>query len=130
MRILAIAALVSALACDAGQATKAGGAELSPEELSKAPAGSYLILDVRTPFEYAAGHVDNAMNIPHDRLETSLARIQKYAAAPVVVYCKSGRRAEMAIETLSKAGFTDLHHLSGDFEAWSAAGYPVSKDGP
>lgn len=130
MRILAIVALVSALACDAGQSTKAGAVELSPEELAKAPAGSYLVLDVRTPVEYDAGHVDNAMNIPHDRLETSLSRIQKYAAAPVVVYCKSGRRAEMAIETLSKAGFTDLHHLSGDFEAWSAAGYPVAKDGP
>ncbi len=45
----------------------------------------------------------------------------------VVVYCRSGKRAGLALETLSKHGFTRLSHLEGDMQGWLAAGRPVEK---
>lgn len=103
--------------------------EISREEYVRTAPGSSLVLDVRTPEEFAAGHVENALNIPHDRLAERLPEIQKFATAPVVVYCKSGRRAGLATELLAEAGFTNLRHLTGDMDGWIAAGYPVAKDG-
>ncbi|MBK7950917.1 MAG: rhodanese-like domain-containing protein [Deltaproteobacteria bacterium] len=148
MRIFILAAIVLALACDSSQtesrtdspsaspvevqpAASASGAvaEIAPQTLLSQPAGESLVLDVRTPEEYAAGHVPNAINIPHDALESHLAELESRKDGPVVVYCKSGRRAGMAAEALTQAGFTNLLHLTGDMEAWSAAGLPVEKAG-
>lgn len=118
------------VACDGASGPKPIAADVSHAEFLSKPIGSYLILDVRTPAEYAAGHLDNALNVSHDQLEKQLPRLQKYAAAPVLLYCKSGGRAAKAAETLSKAGFTNLNHLTGDYEGWVAAGYPVVENGP
>jgi len=104
--------------------------EISREDYVRTAPGNSLVLDVRTPEEFAAGHVENALNIPHDRLAERLPEIQQFATAPVVVYCKSGRRAGLATELLAEAGFTNLRHLTGDMDGWIAAGYPVEKDGP
>ena len=75
------------------------------------------------------GHVPGAINVPHDQIESRLAELETHKGEPVVVYCKSGRRAGMAAEVLAKAGFTNLQHLTGDMQAWSAAGLPVEKPG-
>ena len=143
-----MAAIVLALACDSSRtespsdaqsaspaqtpapAAPAGAvAEIDSQTLLAQPAGESLVLDVRTPEEYAAGHVPNAINVPHDQIEARLAELEARKNGPVVVYCKSGRRAGMAAEALSKAGFTNLLHLTGDMDAWSAAGLPVEKAG-
>lgn len=129
MRILALIAVLVVLACEASQSQKPIATEVSQQELTSRRPGDFLILDVRTPEEFAAGHVENALNIPHDRLADRLAEIQKYASSPVVVYCESGKRAGMAAETLAQAGFSDLRHLTGDMRAWNEAGLPVVKDG-
>ena len=60
----------------------------------KADAKALFVLDVRTPEEYAAGHVPGAVNIPHDQLASRLAEVPK--DTEVVLYCRSGRRAEIA----------------------------------
>jgi|JI10StandDraft_1071094.scaffolds.fasta_scaffold430915_1 phage shock protein E len=137
MRILPLFAILVTfiplawLGCDAQQN---GGApvaqEIALEEFIRQPPGSFLILDVRSPEEYAAGHIKNALNIPHDRIAERISQIQKYAGVPVMLYCKSGRRAALAAEALSAAGFANLNHLTGDMDGWVAAGYPVTKDGP
>lgn len=119
-----------ALACDAPNAVGPIAADVSREEFTQRPPGSYLILDVRTSQEYAAGHLDGALNISHDQLEAQLPGLRQYASVPVLLYCKSGKRAGKAAETLSKAGFTNLNHLEGDFDGWVAAGLPVIEDGP
>jgi len=133
MRILALIAILSLSTfnlsgCKGTEAPVA--TEISREEYVRTAPGSSLVLDVRTPEEYAAGHVKNAFNIPHDRLAERMSEIQKFATAPVVVYCKSGRRAAIATELLARSGFTNLRHLTGDMDGWIAAGYPVTKDGP
>lgn len=123
--------LVALAACDAGPDPEALVVpEIAREDFVRSQPGSSLLLDVRSPEEYAAGHIKNALNIPHDRLAERVGQIQKYAGVPVVLYCKSGRRAAMAAEVLAANGFTNLSHLTGDMDGWVAAGYPVTKDGP
>lgn len=142
MRIVVLAAVVLALACDSSRSDSGAGvestptvassgavAEISQQALLGQPAGQSLILDVRTPEEYAAGHVPNAINIPHDEIEAHLAELESRRSGPVVLYCKSGRRAGLAAESLAKAGFPNLLHLTGDMEAWTAAGLPIEKSG-
>lgn len=86
-----------------------------------------VVLDVRTPEEFAAGHVPGARNIPHDALAARIAELDSARDADIVVYCRSGRRSQIAIETLSAKGFTRLAHLSGDFLAWQATNRPIEK---
>ena len=83
------------------------------------------VLDVRTPQEYAAGHVPGAVNVPHDQLASRLAEVPK--DKDVVLYCKSGRRAGIAADVLAANGYTRLSHLEGDMPAWVAKGHAVEK---
>jgi len=80
-----------------------------------------LILDVRTPDEYAAGHVPGAVLIPHDELESRIAELGEPRA--LVVYCKSGRRAGIAEEILAEHGFA-VTLLDGSWQAWQKAKLP------
>ena len=61
------------------------------------------ILDVRTPAEFAQGHVKGAVNLPLDQLERSLSRVPKNK--PVITCCKRGARSGMAESILRKQGF-------------------------
>lgn len=130
MRILTTCVVLLALVCGAsGARAQTAVGEVSREELMSRPPERFLILDVRTPEEFAAGHIAHAVNIPHDQLAARLAEIRSHAGDDVLLYCRSGRRAGLAAETLSKAGFTKLHHLTGDMQGWEAAGLPVEKSG-
>lgn len=84
-----------------------------------------LVLDVRTPQEYADGHVPGAVNVPYDQLASRLAEVPK--DKDVVLYCKSGRRAGIAADTLAANGYTRLSHLEGDMNAWVEKGRPIAK---
>ena len=87
--------------------------------------GDLLVLDVRSAKEFAEGHVPGAVNISHEELAARLPEIEAEREGDVVVYCRSGRRAEIALDLLAKAGFERLYHLEGDYLAWSAAEQPV-----
>ena len=89
-----------------------------------------VILDVRTPAEFAAGHVPGARNVSHDQLPTRLAELAGLRDKPVVLYCRSGRRTLLAAETLRNAGFTRLLHLQGDYLAWEAEHRPIERSSP
>jgi rhodanese-related sulfurtransferase len=83
------------------------------------------LLDVRTPQEYAEGHIAGAVNVPYDQLATRLAEVPK--DKDVVLYCRSGRRAGIAADVLAANGYTRLSHLEGDMNAWMEKGRPVVK---
>lgn len=103
--------------------------EISPEALhaqiaeGKAP----LVLDVRSPEEYAAGHVPGAVNIPHTEISARLDDLRPHRGEQIVLYCKSGRRAGIAADILTQAGFTRLYHLAGDMPGWITRGLPVEQ---
>jgi rhodanese-related sulfurtransferase len=79
------------------------------------------LVDVRSPGEYAAGHVPRALNVPLEQLE---ARLQDLSSGPIAVLCQSGTRAGMACDRLA------LHRhglllVEGGTDAWVAAGRPL-----
>ncbi|WP_348798792.1 thioredoxin domain-containing protein [Flavobacterium adhaerens] len=80
------------------------------------------ILDVRTPEEYATGHIDNSDNV-NWLSESFVVRTDKYdKTKPVFVYCKSGGRSLKASEKLVELGFTTVYNLDGGMLKWEAAG--------
>jgi phage shock protein E len=89
-----------------------------------------VVLDVRTPAEFAAGHVPGARNVSHDQLATKLAELEALRDKDVVLYCRSGRRTLLAEEILRNAGFAKLLHLDGDYLAWEAAQRPIERAPP
>jgi rhodanese-related sulfurtransferase len=84
-----------------------------------------VILDVRTPAEYSAGHIPGAINIPHNELSARLAEIPPAKSAEIVVHCQAGGRAATAESTLTQAGYTNLRDLQGHMGGWVKAGFPV-----
>jgi len=98
-------------------------ARLIPGAAGPAP----LVLDVRRADEFAAGRVPGARNLPHEQFVADPALLGAPKDAEIVVYCQSGRRANMALEALRKAGYTRLMHLEGDFQGWQSQGRPVEK---
>ena len=94
------------------------------QHLAQHPEHLFL-LDVRTPQEYAEGHIAGAVNVPYDQLATRLAEVPK--DKDVVIYCRSGRRSALAADVLAASGYTRLSHLEGDMIAWTEKGRPVVK---
>lgn len=86
-----------------------------------------VLLDVRTPQEFAAGHIPGARNIPYDELPARAAELPAAAEQQLVMYCATGKRAERAIERLREHGYANLLHLRGDFAQWQAKGLPQAK---
>jgi len=86
-----------------------------------------LVLDLRSPDEFAKGHVLGAKNVPLADLERRGAELDKNKSRPVIVYGADPNRAAPAVPVLRKAGFSDVRNLAGGFAAWQQAGLPVEK---
>jgi len=96
---------------------------ISPAEYMAQFAGTpHFLLDVRTPEEFAGGHLDGAANINVQELQSRLSEIPR--DQPVVLYCRSGNRSAQAAQMLQAAGFTGVYDLGGII-AWEQAGLPV-----
>ena len=89
--------------------------------------GKSSVVDVRTPEEFAAGHLRDAKNIPLADLATRIGELEKSKGRSVVVVCQTGARADKAVRRLAAAGFDDVVSLDGGLTAWQAAGLPVAK---
>ena len=88
--------------------------------------GEAVLIDVRTPDEYAAGHIEGAINVPIDTLAQNLAKIP--ADKPVIVYCASGHRAGMALSSLRILGYANVRAFSPGWKGWSDANEPASTE--
>lgn len=89
--------------------------------------GKSTVVDVRTPAEFAAGHLRDAKNIPLADLGTRIGELEKSKGRSVVVVCQTGARSDKAVRQLAAAGFDDVVSLDGGLTAWQAAGLPVAK---
>lgn len=123
--ILAAAVLAFAAVSHAGETPKIDQATLLKRIESK--DSSLLILDVRTPEEFKAGHVPGAINIPYTHLPSRISEVADAADKDIVVYCAIGVRAEYGAERLRENGFTKLLHLDGDMKAWQEQKRPLVK---
>ena len=70
-------------------------------------------IDVRSAEEFNAGHLQDAVNIPHDKIIARIQAVSPDKNAPVNLYCRSGRRAEAALNELKNAGYTNVTNHGG-----------------
>ncbi|MDO8811202.1 MAG: rhodanese-like domain-containing protein [Gallionella sp.] len=78
-----------------------------------------IILDVRTREEYSSGHIDTAVNLPHDELEHRFGEIPGSKSDEIIVYCRSGKRARVAESILAEKGYTNVKDLTGHWQSWN-----------
>jgi phage shock protein E len=100
--------------------------KLSIEEFStKAAEPNIIVLDVRTPGEFAQGHLANAINIDFQSgyFEQEVAKLDKNAT--YAVYCRSGNRSGQAVKVMADLGFTDMYDMDGGVIDWAATGKPL-----
>jgi len=89
-----------------------------------------LIIDVREPAEYNAGHIPEAHNIPLSSLSKKLDAIPLSQNKKVVLYCQRGNRSATGCKTLIKKAFkADIWHLEGGLKAWETQGYKIVRTG-
>ena len=72
-----------------------------------------LLIDVRSNEEFAAGHIEGALNIPFEKTAALMSAIGTDKQRPVVVYCRSGNRSGKAMAELQKNGYTQLFNATG-----------------
>jgi rhodanese-related sulfurtransferase len=110
-----------------GQAVKPQVLHADKFEIKLNSETEKIVLDVRTPGEYAAGHLKSAILIDYYRndFEQQLEKLDK--DKPVFVYCAVGGRSGSASAMLTRLGFKQVYDLQGGINAWLAAGKPVIK---
>lgn len=94
--------------------------------------GNALIVDVREPNEFVAGHVPGAINIPRGVLEFQIWKQVGFPAnldlgRNVILQCQSGNRASLAAQSLEELGFTHTTAVVMPLEDWQQAGHPFVK---
>lgn len=126
---LTVAGALALGACSSSAAAPTIELVNAPEaqELLTAPPAGLVVLDVRTPEEYAAGHIAGSENLDFyspdflDRLD-GLSK-----DTPYFVYCRSGNRSATTIEAMRDLGFTEVYELGGGVVTWAEAGYPLEQ---
>ncbi|HXK21734.1 MAG TPA: rhodanese-like domain-containing protein [Myxococcota bacterium] len=125
--VIALALLLAGVGFLSSRRAADASSEGAPSELlTEIQAGhAPLVLDVRTPEEYAKGHVPGALDVPVDQLESRISELAGHREEPVVVYCEIAPRAVRGAKVLASAGFTSVRLLAGHMSAWRAAGLPI-----
>lgn len=95
---------------------------VSYEELQAklAKKEDFVLLDVRTPEEYAEGHIAGAVLLPYDEVEQKAAGMLPEKEKPIIVYCRSGRRSAIAADALRGLGYKDVKDFGG-ISRWKGA---------
>lgn len=85
-----------------------------------------ILVDVREPSEYRAGHIPNAINLPLRTLTHHLSEIP--IDRPVILYCSSGYRSAMGVMTLHLLGYEKVQGFPPSFASWKTAGEAIVKE--
>jgi rhodanese-related sulfurtransferase len=112
-----------------GTPPAAAGTVVTPDEVAKLIAEKKVtVLDIRTPDEFAAGHIAGAMNIDFmdDSFAKKIAALDK--SKTYVVHCAGGGRSGRSLPTLEKEGLKSVLHLQQGFKGWQGAGKPIEKN--
>lgn len=86
-----------------------------------------MVLDVRTPEEFAEGHLANAVNIDFYAGDFSDQLAALDPETPYVLYCRSGNRSATTAEMMEELGFADVTEVDGGILAWEQAGLPITR---
>ena len=135
---LAIVALATTTGVSACSSSTTAGSTTSPATGQHVSASDFatgmkapgtIVLDVRTPAEYASGHLPAAQNIDIEAPDFAARIAALDKAATYAVYCRSGNRSGTALEQMSAAGFTHAYDLAGGIGAWQQMGGPMAMGG-
>ena len=85
----------------------------------------FILLDVRTIDEYQRGHIAQSVHIPLDQLPQKIMKIVPNKSEKVYVYCLSGSRSAVAVDWMTKQGYTNTHDVSHGLMAWRVKYYPL-----
>ncbi len=99
--------------------------EIEADDAAERAEAGALVLDIREPDEWSAGHVDGSVHIPMGELGARLDELP--ADRPIVAVCRSGARSAAVTEALSGRGY-DVVNLVGGLQAWFAVGLPLVAD--
>lgn len=104
---------------------RSGVTDLTQQEVlaileEKADTDSYVLIDVRTPSEFNAGHIASAVNIPHSNILKIISLLDPYLKNNIIFYCHSGRRVSVVTDLLTDLDYDNLYHLEGDFMGWKS----------
>lgn len=116
-------------ACDAPQSAASAGNDgeaASSAAVQDRAAEEVVYVDVRSPEEYASGHVEGAINIPHTEMQARHEELEPFADQQIVLYCRSGRRSGMALDVLEGEGFDNVVNAGGLGDL-QARGVPVTQ---
>lgn len=87
----------------------------------------FFLIDVRSPEEHAGGVIPGTdMNIEYAQIKQRHREIGAKPDDHIVVYCQSGKRSNIAAETLADLGYKNVYNVAGSMNAWQAAGYPIA----
>ena len=119
-------ALIGSILLLAGCSSTSSAIDLSVTEFSsKVAEAGVITLDVRTPGEYAEGHLEGAQLIDFQsgNFENEISSLDKNAT--YAVYCRSGNRSGQAVKVMLDAGFTKVFNMNGGVIDWANAGLPL-----
>jgi thioredoxin 1 len=96
-------------------------------ELKMKESNQPILIDVRTPGEYAQGHLANAVliDVNSSDFKSRVSKLDK--SKPVFVYCKAGSRSSSAAGVLTDLGFKEIYDLNGGITSWQKANKPIEK---
>ena len=119
-------ALMASALLLAGCSTSSSAIDLSVTEFSaKVAEAGVITLDVRTPGEFAEGHLEGArlIDFQSGNFENEIATLDKNAT--YAVYCRSGNRSGQAVKVMQDAGFMNVFNMNGGVIDWANAGLPL-----
>jgi rhodanese-related sulfurtransferase len=102
-------------------------AAISSQDLIRLMNQGALVLDIRKPEEFAAGHVTGAKHLSSEQILTAGDNFKRYKEKPIVVICESGSLAAAAVRQLNLQGFTKAFSLRGGLTSWRAENLPLTK---
>ena len=85
----------------------------APSTSQQAPQSPQFVIDVRSAAEFDTGHIEGAVNIPHDEIGTRIAEVTEDTDQAIVLYCRSGGRAGIALRALQELGYTQVENAGG-----------------
>jgi rhodanese-related sulfurtransferase len=100
---------------------KTGIREIAPHQLARMKPHP-LVIDIREEREYLLGHIEGAVHLSRNSLQSKLLQVAPEFDRPIVIYCAIGSSCASAVETVSRLGYQKVFSLKGGLQNWLEAG--------
>ncbi len=97
---------------------------ISIEQTLKLMTGNYCVADIRDPNSFAMGHIENAVHLTNDNVQSFIESNDK--TTPIIVVCYHGNSSQQAAQVLASQGFTEVYSMDGGMEAWKLSNSVVA----